>query len=76
MPDDDYEDETSFWRQQRTGRTTPADIDAMRLDAGAVMCPDCHAAIDADCVNAVTGQPLKRFPCHPRRLAAARKAAS
>jgi uncharacterized protein (UPF0212 family) len=76
MPDDDYEDESNFWRQQRNGRTTPADIDAMRLDAGAVMCPDCHAPIDSDCINTASGQPLRHLPCHPKRLTSARKASS
>jgi hypothetical protein len=68
MADDD------FWRQ-RYEHQTPADIDRMRMESGRVMCPDCHAAIDADCVNTTTGQPLRNLPCHPKRLTYARKAA-
>lgn len=75
MTADDFDDETTFWRQQRTdGHTVPADIDAMRLDAGTVRCRRCFAPPDRDCVNPITGKPLKRLPCHPIRLTDARKA--
>lgn len=72
MADDD---DASFWRQQREdGRTQPADIDVMRLEAGAVSCRRCFAAVDRDCINPLTGKPLKHLPCHPVRLSDARKA--
>lgn len=77
MPDD-REDETTFWREQRAERrVVPPDVDQMRVEAGAVMCPyaPCSAAIDSDCMNRVTGGPLKNLPCHPKRLTVARRAA-
>lgn len=30
-------------------------------------CPDCPAEPGQECVNAYTGEPVKRFPVHPRR---------
>lgn len=76
MPDDDRDDDATFWREQRAagGKSQPADIDAIRIEATAVMCPHCHAPIDRDCVNTHTGKPLKHLPCHPVRLTIARKA--
>lgn len=76
MPDFDHEDETTFWREQRTSphQPPPADIDAMRLEAGTIICPYCQAPIDADCRNGLTSAPFRYLPCHPIRLTAARKA--
>lgn len=77
MPDID-DDETAFWREQRAQSHRPLtpDVDAMRDLAGTVVCPDCRAPVDEDCMNPLTGKSLRFLPCHPRRLTAARKAAS
>lgn len=43
----------------------------VQADALTIVCPDCHAPIDARCVNTITGQPLLRFPAHVRRISRA-----
>lgn len=40
----------------------------VQTDALTIMCPDCHAAIGALCINTITGRELQRFPAHPRRI--------
>jgi hypothetical protein len=40
----------------------------VHIDALTIVCPDCHAAIGHPCINAVTGQPVSRFPAHARRI--------
>lgn len=72
MPDDISDD--NFWAQQRAAGRTHSSVDALRLEAGTVMCPHCHAPIDRDCRNTLNGGPLRNLPCHPVRLTVARKA--
>jgi hypothetical protein len=81
MPNDDYDDEAAFWRDQRAqSGTKPKQrdyaIEAIHDLANTVTCRHCHAPIGIDCRNHQTGQPLKNLPCHPVRHTDARKAAA
>lgn len=81
MPDDDYEDEATFWRdirQQSAAGTRPPSRhdftdDPQRLDAIRVRCRHCGAPIRSDCRNKITGKPLRHLPAHPIRVTDARK---
>jgi hypothetical protein len=73
QPVTDFDDETSFWRDQRAEaeqyREQPDRrqwFDDTRAEANKVPCRDCKQPVGESC-------PLKKFPAHIHRITDARK---
>lgn len=48
-------------------------FESTRELARRVPCGDCHQPAGQNCVNTISGEPLKRFPAHDHRIQQAKK---
>lgn len=44
-----------------------------RRDALTVVCQHCYSGVGVECINPITGQPLRGFPAHIKRITTSRE---